>query len=300
MAKIAVELEGWVARRTAGASAVRSDFRVLAHGDGWPERPDWIVGDAICTAGPQDRPFEERHSRVGISIVVAGSFEYRSAAGRAALTPGSLLLGSLDRCYECGHAHGTGDRCLSFGFTPEYFERVAADAGVRGVAPGFPIARLPALRVLSPLIARALAGLTGDATVSWEEIGVRLAAETVHLACGTRHAPREAPPGAVARVTRTVRAIERHPELGLPLGDLARHAGLSPYHFLRTFERVTGLTPHQYILRGRLREAARRLAVEPARILDIALDCGFGDVSNFNRAFRTEFGVSPRAFRRAE
>jgi AraC-like DNA-binding protein len=102
----------------------------------------------------------------------------------------------------------------------------------------------------------------------------------------------------VARVTRTVRTIERHLDAGLALGSLARDAGLSPYHFLRTFERLTGVTPHQYILRARLREAAMRLAAEPARVIDIALDCGFGDVSNFNRAFRTEFGVSPRAYRR--
>jgi AraC-like DNA-binding protein len=42
-----------------------------------------------------------------------------------------------------------------------------------------------------------------------------------------------------------------------------------------------------------------RLRIEPAKVLDIALDCGFGDVSNFNRAFRAEFGVSPRAWRSA-
>jgi AraC-like DNA-binding protein len=51
-------------------------------------------------------------------------------------------------------------------------------------------------------------------------------------------------------------------------------------------------------LRTRLRAAATRLASETARILDVALDAGFGDVSNFNRAFRAEFGVSPREFRR--
>jgi AraC family transcriptional regulator len=107
-----------------------------------------------------------------------------------------------------------------------------------------------------------------------------------------------APPGAAARVTRVVRTIERQLDAGLALASLARDAGLSPYHFLRTFERLTGVTPHQYVLRARLREAAVRLAVEGARVLDIALDCGFGDVSNFNRAFRTEFGVSPRIFRR--
>jgi AraC-like DNA-binding protein len=78
---------------------------------------------------------------------------------------------------------------------------------------------------------------------------------------------------------------------------MAREAGLSPYHFLRTFERLTGLTPHQYVRRARLRNAATRLAAEPVRVIDIAFDCGFGDVSNFNRAFRAEFGVSPRAYR---
>jgi AraC family transcriptional regulator len=58
-----------------------------------------------------------------------------------------------------------------------------------------------------------------------------------------------------------------------------------------------GVTPHQYVLRV-LREATKRLTTERAKVLDIALDCGFGDVSNFNRAFRREFGMSPQSFRR--
>jgi len=69
------------------------------------------------------------------------------------------------------------------------------------------------------------------------------------------------------------------------------------YHFFRTFEGLTGTTPHQYLLRIRLRRAALRLRTEPTPILDVALDCGFGDVSNFNHAFRAEFGLSPRAYR---
>ena len=87
-------------------------------------------------------------------------------------------------------------------------------------------------------------------------------------------------------------------EIGRSL--LARMANLSPYHFLRIFECLTGVTPHQFILRARLRAAATRLVEEPHKILDIALDCGFGDVSNFNRAFRTEFGMSPRRYRQQE
>jgi AraC family transcriptional regulator len=63
-------------------------------------------------------------------------------------------------------------------------------------------------------------------------------------------------------------------------------------------QREVNGTPGAAILRARLRDAAARLADAPAKIVDVALDCGFGDVSNFTRAFRAEFGVSPRAYRR--
>jgi AraC-like DNA-binding protein len=107
------------------------------------------------------------------------------------------------------------------------------------------------------------------------------------------------PLNAEARVARAVRAIDHDPRAEFSLGALSRDAGLSPYYFLRTFDRVTGITPHQYLTRARLRQAATRLAADPAKVIDIALDCGFGDISYFNRAFRTEFGVSPRVFRRS-
>jgi len=99
-----------------------------------------------------------------------------------------------------------------------------------------------------------------------------------------------------------VRSIEARPDANLSLASLARDSGLSPYHFLRTFERLTGVTPHQFVLRARLREAAMRLVTEPRKVrkvIDVALDSGFGDVSNFNRAFRAEFGVTPLEYRRA-
>jgi AraC-like DNA-binding protein len=92
--------------------------------------------------------------------------------------------------------------------------------------------------------------------------------------------------------------IEAQPAADLTLIRLAREARLSPFHYLRTFESLTGVTPHQYLLRARLRAAAARLLAGPGKILDVALDAGFGDVSNFNRAFRAEFGVNPTAYRR--
>jgi len=62
---------------------------------------------------------------------------------------------------------------------------------------------------------------------------------------------------------------------------------------------VLGVTPHQYLVRSRLRHAARLLTEEDSAITDIAYDVGFGDLSNFVRTFHRAAGVSPGAFRDA-
>lgn len=290
MAKIAVELDRALTQRREHGSPGQTTPRMLARGDGW------TVADVVCTCGPQDRPFEEQHDHYVIAVVLAGSFQHRSPLGRGLMTPGALMLGQPGHCFECGHEHGEGDRCVSFWYTPEYFEEFAVDAGMRADA-AFRVAHLPALRELSPLAAHAGVGVSGSHDISWEELGVELAACAMRLGADDSHGPLHTPSFADGRVTRAVRSIDRHPDANLTLDVLAREAGLSRFHFLRTFEQITGLTPHQYVRRARLREAAMRLVDESRTVLDIALDCGFGDVSNFNRAFRTEFGMSPRAYR---
>jgi AraC family transcriptional regulator len=256
----------------------------VARGDGWS------VHDVRCAYGPGDRPFEERHSAVSIAVVLGGTFQYRSPLGREVMTPGSLLLGNAGECFECGHEHATGDRCMAFRYTPAYFDRLAADG-----ARAFRAPRLPPLAGLARLVA-GVATATPDAP--WEEIAARVAVAALRLTGSARSTHRPAPAGAVTRVTRSVRSIERDPGQPFTLHHLAAEAGLSPFHYLRTFRRVTGVTPHQFILRARLREAAARLVGERRKVIDVALDAGFGDISNFNRAFRREFGVAPEAYRR--
>lgn len=298
--KIAVQLERKIAGDPdIGAAAGQTRARMVAQGDGW------TVQEVLCTCGPQDRPFEERHDRVSVAIVLAGSFQYRGADGRRGagelMTPGSMLLGNAGRSFECGHEHGKGDRCLSFHYEPEAFKRIAADAGASRSERVFSRLRLPAARETAPLVARAIAMHHGTARglAGWSELSVEVASCAIGWANGIPGASAGAPPSTLARITRAVRAIDDDPAAELTLDTLAKRAGLSRYHFLRTFEQLTAMTPHQYVRRARLRLAAVRLAAAPERIVDIALDCGFGDISNFNRAFRGEFGVSPRALRRA-
>jgi AraC-like DNA-binding protein len=265
----------------------------IASGEGWS------VHDVLCTSGPEDRPFEERHSRFGIAMVVAGSFAYRSAAGRELLAPGALLLGNAGQCFECGHQHGRGDRCIAFQYAPETFERVAAEAGAAAPDRRFRSPRLPPVRPLAALVARAGAGIAGAAEPDWEELAFDLAGRAVELATGLPPGGTPAPRGAEARIAAAVRHIEREPDADHGLDRLAGAANLSRFHFLRIFERVTGVTPHQFVLRTRLRAAALRLVAGRERVLDIALDSGFGDLSNFNRTFRAEFGSPPSAQREA-
>lgn len=277
-----------LARKARMGQAGTVTRKTLVAGEGWR------AVDCVCTCGASDRTFEEQHTLASVSLVLAGTFVCRSRHGESLLSAGSLFLGGFGQTYECSHRHGEGDRCLSFQFEPEAFEQLAHDAGARHAA--FDRNGLPPLRAFAPLAARAQAAMQQPNEL--EEIAYALAGAAVRATgesrsrtpAASRHHDR------IAQVLRhlAARVSEQH-----TVADLARMACISPYHFLRTFKHVTGVTPHQWLLRARLREAAQRLATSRERITNIALDVGFEDLSNFVRSFRAEFGVSPRGYRLA-
>jgi len=290
LAKIAVEKTAVTPSPRRDARSNLPDTRVLAAGHGW------AVREVVCTAGPSDPVFEEQHSQTSIAVVLTGTFQYSTSTGRELMTPGSLLLGNAGDSFACGHEHGAGDRCISFHYSDELCDQF----GVRLQRQRFKIPRLPAIRSLSPLVAEVSMLLRGDVDRAiFQETALRVFDLAMHTQHGLADRQRAADPSSLERVTRVLRRIEAEPEAPHELCELATIARLSPYHFLRCFQELTGTTPHQYLLRTRLRRAATRLKEESTNILDIALDCGFGDVSNFNRAFRAEFGDSPRSYRNA-
>jgi AraC family transcriptional regulator len=255
------------------------------------------VSDVVCTSGPQDRPFEEQHNSVLIAVVIEGSFQYRSAAGSEVMAAGSLLLDTPGQCFECGHEHATGDRCVSFQYTPRFFERA-------GVAASFPVHRIPPMAALSShvvearLAAQSPARLNLPSRLNLEELAHGMAAAALQIVGKTDY-ERGIPTAAdERRISSTLRFIEANLGEPLALKMLADRAKMSEFHFLRTFKHVTRITPHQFILRARLREAAVRLSSTLDEVLEIALDTGFRDLSNFNHAFRAEFGMSPTAYAR--
>ena len=257
----------------------------------------WLAKDVVCAAGPDDSPFEEKNDYVSIAVVVEGSFKYRSARGAAVLSSGSLLLGSADESFECCHEHGIGDRCVSFNYEPAFFERLASDSAYRGASLKFPVHRLPELPPLIPLTALAQLGLHSPRSVNFEELALELAGMVLTTLGGSPVSMKGPTMRDERRIATAVQFIELHFRRPLSLEELSALVGISPYHFLRTFKHVVGLTPHQFILRRRLREAALRLRTTAEPVLDIALDAGFGDLSNFNHTFRAAFGTTPTEYR---
>lgn len=281
-------------RRNGTEDTERTPIAARAEtGDGWR------ICEFVCDAGPGDRPFEERHDRVSLAVVTDGSFTYRSDTGRALMVPGSVLLGNAGRCFECGHDHGTGDRCIAFQLDRAYFEEIAArragHAAYAFATPALP----PSDRLLPAAVAAAVAA-AGAETLAREELVVAVAETVVALASGV--VATSASPSArdMRRIGASLRRIEADADTTLDLATLAGDAGMSRYHYLRTFRRTVGTTPHQFVLATRMRRAAARLATSRDPVTAVAFDAGFGDLSTFVRRFRRIFGTTPSDYRRRE
>ncbi len=246
-----------------------------------------------CTAGPGEKPYAEAHDAYSVAFVRKGSFGYLNRGRHFDMVPGSFLIGRPGEEYICTHDHHDGgDECLCFKLAPELVESLGGEAAnwQRGA-----IAPRAEFMVLGELAAAAAAG-RGD--VALEEAGLMLAARVAGIGADDRHGTAKIRALDRKRIVAAAHWIEEHAHEAIDLATAGRASGLSAFHFLRLFARIVGVTPHQYLIRARLRRAARLLAGSDQPVTGIAFDIGFGDLSNFVRTFHRAAGLSPRAFRR--
>ncbi|MEM8750797.1 MAG: AraC family transcriptional regulator [Pseudomonadota bacterium] len=81
------------------------------------------------------------------------------------------------------------------------------------------------------------------------------------------------------------------------MADVARHVGLTEFHFSRCFKKASGVSPHQYLLDRRISKARDLLANSDEPLSGVAYDCGFSSQSHFTSAFGKKMGVTPGEFR---
>lgn len=215
----------------------------------------------------------------------------RGASGRAGavciLPQGHSSRWAISDPFEFAHLY-VPDRELRR-FFAETFER---DARLMSL-PEATFADTPPLA--GALTRLALAVRAGEALAAEAAMGEALVAAL-------------APDGASGRPVKgglaphLCRRVEEHVEAALGetirLDDLARLAGLSPFHFQRMFRETFGLSPHAFTRRRRV-ERARDLLRAGEPVAEIAAACGFGDQSHFTRVFKSETGLTPAAYRAA-
>ncbi|MCW5657353.1 MAG: helix-turn-helix transcriptional regulator [Burkholderiaceae bacterium] len=245
-----------------------------------------------CDAGPQQPSYWEAHTGWSVSFVQRGTFSCHCRGRVHELVPGSVLLGRPGDEYRCTHEHHHGgDECLAVHLAAQLVDELAPRGWQSGAAA--PCAEL----MVSAERMRAAA--CGDSDVALDEAALSFAARYATLAHDGAPLPAAARAQDRRRAVESALWIDAHADQPIDLHTLARRCGLSAYHFLRVFAAALGVTPHQYLVRSRLRHAARRLVEGDQPITEVALDCGFADLSNFVRSFRRAAGTSPRGFRRA-
>jgi len=252
------------------------------------------VRDIRCSAGPRDPAYVEVHGAYSLSYVRQGSFGYRLCGELHEMVAGSILVGYPGDEFMCTHEHhARGDECLSFKLAPELVEEVGGREKLWRIGCVPPLAEI----VVFGELAQASADRSNDFGI--DEAGLALAARFVEVVSGRKLKPQKASARDHRRAVEAALWIDAHAHESIDLCTVASRVDLSPFHFLRLFKKIVGVSPHQYLVRARLRRAARALAADTRPITDLALDVGFADLSNFVRTFHRAAGVSPRDFRRA-
>jgi len=102
---------------------------------------------------------------------------------------------------------------------------------------------------------------------------------------------------ASAGMERVRRYLDSKFSEPLTLGGLAAWAGCNPAHLCRSFKAYTGRSVFGYLKQRRVERAMLLLRSTPDKVLSVAMQSGFADLSHFNRTFRDVIGLSPRAYR---
>ena len=100
-----------------------------------------------------------------------------------------------------------------------------------------------------------------------------------------------------ARLRRIKELVHAKIEDELTLPEMAKSVGLSTAHFAQMFRKSTGESPHQFVLRHRVERAKDMLSTAEARVMDVAVACGFKTQQHFARVFRRMYGASPTQYR---
>ena len=230
------------------------------------------------------------HDSYGIGLIVNGAQRSWSGRGAVEAKRGNIITCNPGEVHD-GRPVGDYREWKIVYLAPSLVGAVVADIRDGGSADFEfinPVIDRPSQAQVFEAAYRALTGQSPDAGYLQERLILLLAGLL-----------RPAPPSSALTPPGLARAkarIDEDPAAPTTLAELAREAGMSRFQVVRGFARLTGLTPHAYIVQRRL-EAARVMIAAGGTLVEAAT--GFADQSHFSRTFIRRYGVTPGAYAKA-
>lgn len=229
---------------------------------------------------------EHAHDGLTCCLVIAGSLEEETRAGRRMAQRSSLIV----RGPHAAHANRfgpAGARCFNAVLGRAWLRRF----GLEEIA-GWTAARVPGSRT-SWLAHQVYAELReGEASLVLNGLLLAVLGEVLG---DSEPVPGGRPPAWLRRAEESLRSgcFE-----SIDLSAVARDTGIHPTHFARTFRRYHGCTPGEFVRRLRIEQACRWIEAGVQPLAEIAVRSGFSDQAHFGRHFRRVTGMTPGAYRR--
>ena len=148
-------------------------------------------------------------------------------------------------------------------------------------------------------IVSAMTNETAAGRMFVETASATLAARLLHTYCDSGACKSLEPAHRIdqARLQRAVDYISANLEREITLDQLAQVAGLSVFHFARTFTRAMGASPGRYVSRMRLEKAMAAITAGKLSLAEIAFNAGFSSQASFTTAFHRVTGLTPGEYR---
>lgn len=244
--------------------------------------PVALPGVTAVTARSNRQFARHTHDQFGIGVFKAGAQSSASGRGQVWRQAGDVITVSPGEVHDGIPVSSDGRHWRMLYLDPEAMARLT---GCRGefVRPDLRDASLAAA------MRRLFHALTGA--------GLTLGAQSDLVIL--RQALQDNPPKRQmpAPVAQAVELLRDDPAAAVKLAELAAHAGLSRFHFLRSFAKATGLSPHAYQMQARLHLARRRI-VQGQPLAQVAIEAGFADQSHLTRLFQRSYSMTPGTYSR--
>lgn len=222
------------------------------------------------------------HDQFGVGLVDAGAQTSASGRGPVEVAAGDLITVNPGEVHDGRPVDDRGRTWRMIYLDPQTLTDLTGHSGELA----FPVLRDPRLADSFRRLFHALSDPT-----------CRLAVETELTALSRALDGRPRRPLSAGPVSRAVQALRDDPARPVTLADLAQLSGLSRFHFLRSFARATGQTPHAFRLQARL-HLARRLILAGQPLAAVAAEAGFADQSHLTRLFTRSYGMTPGGYAR--